>query len=65
MKNNQEFKCAYCGKERPRNELKEGSITYLGLVWTGIRWKSEVKREVRLYCADNHCHGYDQMGHEG
>lgn len=56
-------RCAYCGKERPLDELEPGKISFIGYDST-IR-KRKVMTETNLYCKDGPCHGYDQMGHEG
>jgi hypothetical protein len=58
-------KCAYCGKERPVSEMCQGKITYIGSRWNGFEWAKGVVTDENWYCADSHCHGYDQMAHEG
>ena len=56
-------RCAYCGKERPIDELKPGEIDFIDRnPYTGKRY---VAHKTNLYCKDGPCHGYDQMGHEG
>lgn len=60
-------KCARCGKERPRNELKTGTIIFQNArpdPRTG-RYKKFVDEKTNLYCADGPCHAHDQMAHEG
>lgn len=60
-------KCAYCGQERPNEELKQGTIITRGRKWD--EWKRRnvacFTRETNLYCKDKGCQGYDQMAHEG
>jgi len=57
------LKCAYCGKERPLEELKEGKIicrerdTFSG--------KQKIVTKNKLFCKDAPCQGYYQMGEEG
>ena len=64
MTNEQETgKCHYCGKERPLSELHEGTIEYIG--YDHRSGRKGVLRRTYLYCNGTHCHGYDQMGHEG
>ncbi len=51
-------RCAYCGKERPIEEMMESRLFYRkssGASATAMKW----------YCNDTGCAGYDQMGHEG
>lgn len=55
-------KCAYCGKERPINELKKGNIHYIGRDGAG---RKASLTKTNYYCHDKPCHGFDQMGHEG
>ena len=59
--------CAYCGKERPVEEMKRGTITYRGFVWDERqhRRKTGLLRKVNWYCADGPCHMHDRFGHEG
>ena len=60
-------KCAYCGKERPDNELKAGKIIYRTRKYHYGKCKHVacVAEKTNLYCKDGPCHGYDQMAHEG
>ncbi len=55
------MKCAYCGKTRPIEEMKQGEIfhraTYYG--------KRVTERVTNWYCADSPCRGNDQMAQEG
>ena len=57
------MKCAYCGKERPQEELERGKITFIG--YNSILRKRKVETKENWYCADNDCYGNDQMSHEG
>jgi hypothetical protein len=54
--------CNYCRKERAKSDLKEGTIFYIGRDHNGKRASLKKKG---LYCADDNCHSYDQMAHEG
>lgn len=57
------FKCRYCNKERPRNELKEYPIVRRDRnPRTG---KACVVTERHLFCHDSGCAGYEQMAMEG
>jgi hypothetical protein len=57
------MKCAYCGQERPQEEMKQGEITFRDRnTYTG---KAFVNNKINWYCKDKPCHGYDQMAHEG
>ena len=55
-------KCAYCGKERPENEMKQGKIHFRDRKPGG---KAFVDSKINWYCKGEGCHGYDQMAHEG
>lgn len=56
-------KCAYCGKERPDNELVEGKI--ICREDDHYTRKQKVVTVTRLYCKDAPCRGNDQMAQEG
>ena len=56
------IRCAYCGKERPISEMKQGEIIFRTRNQNG---KVCLGRKVNWYCADKGCYGYDQMAHEG
>ena len=50
-------RCAYCGKEKPIEEMMESRLFYRkssGASATAMKW----------YCKGTGCAGYDQMGHE-
>lgn len=50
--------CAYCGRERPTNEMTSGKIVVRNYRQSGgIVWVD------KLYCSDAECHGYDQIAH--
>ncbi len=55
-------RCAYCGKERPSEEMKSAKIIFRDRHPGG---KAFVNSKVNRYCADGPCAGNDQMAHEG
>jgi hypothetical protein len=55
------MKCAYCGKERPENEMYEEEIIFR----TRIKGKAALGRKKGMYCKETKCGGKDQMAHEG
>lgn len=61
------MKCAYCGQERPTEELKQGTITVRVREWDPWKGKyvSTVEKRTKHYCKDKNCHANDQMAHEG
>jgi len=59
----EKIKCAYCGQERPQEEMKQGEIMFRDR--NRITGKAFVNSKTNWYCADKGCHGYDQMAHEG
>jgi hypothetical protein len=56
------IKCAYCGKERPEEEMKPSKIIFQDRHPGG---KAFVNSKTLLYCGDGPCAGNDQMAHEG
>lgn len=51
--------CAYCRKQRKPEDIRYARI------WSP-NWKHQGgQSDPRPYCKDDHCAGYDQMGHEG
>lgn len=50
-------KCAYCGKERPLSEMKQG--TNRG------KFVKFADKKTNWYCSDSSCHLHDQYAHEG
>ncbi len=57
------MKCAYCGQDRPQEEMKQSKITFRDRnIYTG---KAFVNNKISWYCKDKPCQGYDQMAHEG
>lgn len=56
-------KCAYCGKERPVEEVAQGKIIFRDR--NPYTRKAFVNSKANWYCIDKGCHGYDQMAHEG
>lgn len=56
-------RCAYCRKERPRNELKEAAI--IGRGRNERTGKACVTQERLLFCHDGPCAGHEQMSREG
>lgn len=55
-------RCTFCQVERPKSELKSGTIIFRNRRPGG---KAFVDRKTNLYCADKPCHAHDQMAHEG
>jgi hypothetical protein len=66
MENTVIKKCAYCGKERPIEEMKQGTITFRNSKYDSRgKRKQFVDKKTNWYCNDTSCHGNDQMAHEG
>lgn len=57
------IRCAYCGSERPTDEMKRGKIIFRDR--HPLTRKAFVNSKTNSYCADKPCHGDDQMAHEG
>lgn len=61
------IKCAYCGKEKPENEMFQHTIIGRGRKWDNYRRK-EVACVVEFknwYCKGTNCALHDQYAHEG
>lgn len=63
-------KCAYCGAARPSSEMISHKLFYRKQGWTPSRfgkskWGQVLASDVRRYCHDKGCAGFDQMAHEG
>lgn len=59
-------KCAYCGKERPLSEMKQGTITFLNGKWNNRgKFVKFADKKTNWYCSDSSCHLHDQYAHEG
>jgi hypothetical protein len=63
MSDAEKTRCRYCGKERPRNELKEAVI--IGRGRNERTGKACVTTERLLFCHDTGCAGNEQMAREG
>jgi hypothetical protein len=59
----EKIKCAYCGQERPQEEMRQGEIIFRDR--RRSRGKAFMNRKTNWYCADKNCNEYDQMAHEG
>ncbi|MCY6957925.1 hypothetical protein [Clostridium brassicae] len=55
--------CAYCGSERPKEEMIRGEITFRDR--NPITGKIFINKKTNWYCKDKGCAGYDQMAYEG
>lgn len=62
----QNSRCAYCHKERPVSEMKQGKIIFRnGRYNASGKYVKFVDQKLNNYCADKACHSNDQMAHEG
>jgi len=59
----EKIKCAYCGTERPTEEMHQATIIFRDRA--PVTRKAFVNKKKRWYCKDKGCAGYDQMAHEG
>lgn len=59
----EKMKCTYCGKERPIEEMHQGTIYFRDR--NRITGKAFVNKATNWYCKDKGCCSYDQMAHEG
>lgn len=66
MDKKENVKCAYCGKERPKSEMEQGTITFRNSRTDcfGNTYKF-LDKSTNWYCGDKPCCAYDQMAHEG
>lgn len=62
METQETVRCAYCGQQRPVNEMEKGMILYRGRNSLG---QAAVLRKKDWYCKDTYCRARDQMAHEG
>ncbi len=66
-------RCAYCGKERPLEEMEWRKITFRNSRPDPVRpgrWIKFVDEKTKWYCKAKdsrglNCHSKDQMAHEG
>lgn len=59
----EKIRCAYCGAERPQEEMIIGKIIFRDR--NPITRKAFINKKTNWYCKDKGCYRYDQMAHEG
>lgn len=58
----EKVRCAYCGAERPKREMK---YDFIFTRRRDARGKAVLEKLYGWYCADRTCQGYHQMAQEG